>query len=106
MSSSKSRHSCLIKKIQFCQSFMTLKDEAIPVPMFWTNETMKLDEETTEDVYNNSVFPMKVVNAIQYTLFALGGALILIAFIDLLVTGNQVESLEVESEEMKEKKSE
>ena len=39
---------------------MTLKDEAIPVPMFWTNETMKLDEETTEDVYNNSVFPMKV----------------------------------------------
>ena len=64
--------------------FMKIENEAILVPMFWLNETMQLDEETAQDVYSNSVLPLKIVNAIQYTLFAIGGALVLCSTIIII----------------------
>ena len=52
--------------------------------MFWLNETMQLDAETAQEVYDKSVAPMKIVHALQYTMFAVGGALILVSIIDTL----------------------
>ena len=60
---------------------MTLK-EAIPMPMFWLNETMKLDAETTEEMYEKSVKPLKITTSLQYSLFALGGLFLLIGIVD------------------------
>ena len=63
--------------------YMTL-DRPITMPMFWLNETMQLDAVTAKEVYDKSVAPMKIVNALQYTMFAVGGALIIISIIDAL----------------------
>ena len=63
--------------------FMTL-EKPIVMPMFWLNETMQLDAVTAQEVYDKSVKPMKIVNSLQYTMFAVGGALILISIIDAL----------------------
>ena len=61
--------------------FMTL-EEPIPMPMFWLNETMMLDEGTTADMYEKSIKPMKIVTSLQYSLFALGGLLVLLGLVD------------------------
>ena len=63
--------------------YMTL-DRPITMPMFWLNETMQLDAETAQEVYDKSVAPLKVVHALQYTMFAVGGALLLVSIIDTL----------------------
>lgn len=63
--------------------FMTL-EKPITMPMFWLNETMQLDAVTAQEVYDKSVKPMKIVNSLQYTMFAVGGALIIISIIDAL----------------------
>ena len=67
--------------------FMTL-DRPIVMPMFWLNETMQLDAVTAQEVYDKSVKPMKIVTSLQYTMFAVGGALILISIIDALCCGD------------------
>ena len=98
------------------------------MPMFWLNETMQLDAETAQDVYDKSgwfrlvrefqildvligfnssdligltinlVKPMKIVNSLQYTMFAVGGALIIIALIDAICVSDDSK---VEDEEKK-----
>ena len=60
---------------------MTLTEQAIPMPMFWLNETMKLDSKTTEEMYEKSIKPLKVTTSLQYSLFAIGGFLILAGLI-------------------------
>jgi len=68
--------------------FMPLK-EAIPMPMFWLNETMKLDAGTTEEMYEKSIKPLKITTSLQYSLFAIGGFLVLISVADGCRTSNQ-----------------
>ena len=68
--------------------FMTLK-EAIPMPMFWLNETMKLDAGTTEDMYQKSIKPLKITTSLQYSLFAIGGLLVVIGIVDGYRTSKQ-----------------
>ena len=39
--------------------------QPLVLPLFWTNETMKLDEETAKFIYDASVKPMKIATALQ-----------------------------------------
>ena len=72
-------------------------EDAVVWPIFWSNETMKviiytkffyiwwllqLDDETARSLYEASVKPMKIGTSLQYTMFALGGFLILIAIVE------------------------
>jgi len=57
-------------------------EDAVVWPIFWSNETMKLDDDTARSLYEASVKPMKIGTSLQYTMFALGGFLILIAIVE------------------------
>ena len=59
------------------------------MPMFWLNETMKLDAGTTEEMYEKSIKPLKITTSLQYSLFAIGGLLIVISVADGCRTSNQ-----------------
>ena len=59
------------------------------MPMFWLNETMKLDAETTEDMYQKSIKPLKITTSLQYSLFAVGGLLVVIGIVDGYRTSKQ-----------------
>lgn len=101
------------KKVQI--NFLVTPDERIEMlssvaqplvlPIFWTNETMKLDEATTKLVYEASVKPMKIAKSLQYTLFAIGGLLLLLSIVDF-IHGWRNEKNKTENFEKSEEKAE